>query len=339
MSRTSLQAAGRIVTVLSLLSLASCGIDQGGARVQPEPMNRTVIVSGPITGFGSVFVNGLELGTSGAVVRIDGVAVAESDLRIGQIIRAVAVRENGSLRAALIEHEENVIGPVDAIDTADGTFGVLGQLVRVDSSTRYDLPGAGGLAAINLQDRIVVSGFALSAGEILATYIAQANPNAPLQLTASVANADPAMLRFDLGGLTIDYSRSGILDVPSGIPTDGTVVEVRGSTVANGILVADEIRSLSLAPGVLTAQSTALTTAEAAYVATTSTTVDANFVGIVSDINLPGRISLGGVDVLLDADTVILGGNAADIAVGSRLQVEGTTVLAGQIQAARVRLF
>jgi hypothetical protein len=339
MSKTGLQASVRIFTALSLFVVGSCGIDQGGVRVQSEPVDGTVVVSGPITGFGSVIANGLELGTSGTEVRIDGVPAAESDLRIGELIRAIAIRENASLRAASIELEKNVVGPVDAIDAVNGTCSVLGQLVRVDDYTRYDLSGAGGLAAVHLADRIVVSGFALSAGEILATYIGPADPNAALQLTGAVSNPDPAMLRFDLGTLTVDYSQSGIFDIPTGMLEAGTLIEVRGTTVTDGVLFADEIRAVAFAPGVLNAKSTALTTTEASYVGTSTATLDANFIGIVSDIDLPRRVSLGGVDVVLDGDTQILGGNATDITVGSRIQVEGRIPVAGEIHATGIRLF
>src|SRR5262245_1475448 len=84
------------------LVVASCGIDQGGIdspSVIASQSAQTVLVSGPIDGFGSVHVNGLELDTSRAQVRIDGRAASEADLRVGQMIRVVA-RVDGTAAAA-----------------------------------------------------------------------------------------------------------------------------------------------------------------------------------------------------------------------------------------------
>jgi hypothetical protein len=327
------------ITAAMLCVAGACGIDQGGARIQPAaPSPTTIVVSGPITGFGSVHLNGLVLDTVGATVRIDGAPAVETNLHEGQMIRAIAERTGAALRALVIEQQENVIGPIDQIDATNGTMIVLGQRVRADDATRYDLPQVAGLVDLNAGDRVAISGFSLSGGEILATHIGGADPTAPYQLAGSIASADSLALRFDLGGLTVDYSQSGVFDVATGIPQVGAVVEVRGATLANGVLVADEVRTLSRLPGLFNAAATALSPAEAPLVSAPSAALEANFVGIVSDANLPGRVSLGGVDVLLDSTTQIVGGSATDLAVGRRLQVEGTISVLGQIRATRIQL-
>ena len=83
-----------VVTKLAIaLLVTSCGIDQGGYHppdVLSSQTAQTVLVSGPIDAFGSLHVNGLVLDTSRAQVRIDGRVASEADLRVGQMIRAVA---------------------------------------------------------------------------------------------------------------------------------------------------------------------------------------------------------------------------------------------------------
>ena len=337
-----IETATPIRTVISttlLCIVTACGIDQGGARITPTaPSQATIVVSGPITGFGSIRLNGLVLDTVGATVSIDGAPAVEADLREGQMIRVIASRTGAAFRALSIEQRENVTGAIDQIDTANGTLTVLGQLVHTDAATRYDIPQVASLADLDIGDGIAISGFSLSGGEILATHIGGADPNGPFQLAGSIASTNSIALRFDLGGLTIDYSQSGVFDVPTGIPQVGALVEVRGAMLANGVLLADEVRTLTRLPGLFNSETTTLSPAEAPLVSADNPALEANFVGIVTETNLPGRVSLGGVDVLLDGAIQIIGGVAVDLTVGRRLQVEGTISVLGQIRATRIRL-
>jgi hypothetical protein len=331
------------LTVLCVLELVlvACGIDQGGVRIPPTVNSGTLVVSGPITGFGSVLVNGLTLSTNGTEVLIDGKLASEADLRVGQIIRAIVRRDATGTRALLIEHEENLVGPVEAIDSANGTVTVLGQTVLIDSATRFDIPQALGIADLQITERIVVSGFPISAGELRATYIRRAGPTELFQITASISGLDIPGLIFGLGNLLIDYSQVAVLQIPNGMPAINLVVEVRGSVLAGGKLVAEEIRQLPLIPGLFDAAATALTPSETPIVgaAATSAVLEANFIGFISSENLPGRISLGDVDVLLDSGTIIVGGTVDDLSIADLIQVEGDISTFGQIQADRIRVF
>ena len=85
MSGSSLPGRG---AVLLATLLAACGIDQGGIERPPEAPQLTVI-SGPITGFGSVHVNGLVLDASTAQIRIDGAPAIEfsvTDTGVGMTV-------------------------------------------------------------------------------------------------------------------------------------------------------------------------------------------------------------------------------------------------------------
>lgn len=337
--KTRLSASVALVT---LGALAACGIDQGGTHVQSQgATNRTIVVSGPITGFGSVHVNGLTLDASAAAIRIDGGPAAEADLREGQVIRAIAEQQAKGLRAIVIEHEENLVGPIEQIDLTNGGLTVLGHVVRIDQATRFDFAQISGPAGLAIGDAVIVSGFALPADEVLATYIAAAAPNQAFQITSSVTAADIPGLTFDLGDLTVDYSQAAILQLANGVPELGAIVEVKGATAAGGILIADEVRALTLLPGLFDAAATSFTATEQSILGPASTNADlaANFIGFVTDTNLPGRISLGNVDVLLDGAVIIVGGTAKDLTAGTRIQVEGDILNLGQIMADRITIF
>ncbi len=329
---------------VSAVLLGGCGIDQGGVQTPTGPGaasgQGTVLVSGPVTGFGSVLVNDLELETGAAQIVIDGQFAVETDLDVGQVIRAVAVDENGVLRALSIEHEENVVGPISSLDVNAGRLSALGQPVIVDAETRFDA-ALTGLGDLQLDDVIVVSGLPLPSGEVRATFVGRANAAQEFQVTGSIASVDAASLTFDIAGLTIDYSQALLLQLLTGIPQLNTVVEVRGTVVVGDTLVAAEVRARTMLPGLFTAVAASLTNFEMLLTtaATSSNALDVNFVGYVTAINLPNSISLVDIDVRLDSGTSVDGGTVSDIVVGRRIQVEGTVSSFGDIRADRIKLF
>ena len=324
--------------------LGGCGIDQGGVQTPSGPSGTatqgTVLVSGPITGFGSVLVNDLRLETDAAQIVIDGQFATESDLEIGRVVRAVAVEDGGRLRALSIEHEENVVGPVELLDANAGTLSVLGQPVVIDAETRL---GAAltGIADIQIDDAIVVSGLPLPTGAIQATFIARAGATQEFQVTGSIASLDAASLTFEIGGLTIDYSQALLLQLATGMPQLDTVVEVRGTGLVASAFVATEVRARPFLPGLFTATATSLTDLEMSLTssATSASVVDVNFVGYVTASNLPSSISLVDVDVRIDTATVIDGGAVNELVIGRRVQIEGSITSFGQVRADRVKLF
>jgi hypothetical protein len=325
------------------LLLAGCGIDQGGYRPPdtdiPDQAPQTMLVSGPIDAFGSVHVNGLVLDTSRAQIRIDGRSASQQDLALGQMIRAVAVVAATSATALSIDYEENVVGPVSAVDAAAGELVVLGQRVRVAPTTRFDGATLAGIADLAVGDRVAISGITAPANTVLATYVARAGAAEPLEITAAITAVGPAALTFGLGELTIDYSRVVLLDVPGGTPAANVIVEVTGSTLANGVLVADRVRALPLVPGTFTASATALTNVEVPATASTSSAQPtvARFVGIVG-ARSASSLTFGDLDVQLTTETIIARGGRADLVAGARVMVEGRILALGRVEATRIEI-
>ena len=314
--------------------LAACGIDQGGIE-RPPDLELTVI-SGPITGFGSVHVNGLVLESSTAQIRIDGAPGVESDLRRGQIIRAVALVGPGVSRALSIEHQTTFIGPVDALDVPAGMLSVLGQRVIVNAATALDLGQGATLANLAQSETVAVSGLRTPAGDLLATYLGRAAGSTP-RITGSITAANTAGFTFAIGGLTVDYSQVAILQVPNGMPQAGIVVEVTGAIGPGGTLVAAQVRTPSFAADALAASATALSGHETpiAAAATTSAPSAASFYGLIT-ASATGSVALADVDVSISASTAILGGNAGSLGIGTLVLVEGRIVGVGQIAADRI---
>ena len=72
-----------LLTAAFLVGVASCG---GGTQLAGGGIGGTGISQGAITGFGSIFVNGVEFNTSGATIIKDGNTVTQNDLKIGMVV-------------------------------------------------------------------------------------------------------------------------------------------------------------------------------------------------------------------------------------------------------------
>jgi hypothetical protein len=318
--------------------LAACGIDQGGIERPPEIPQLTVI-SGPITGFGSIHVNGIALDASTAQIRIDSAPAVEADLRRGQIIRALALVGAGANRALSIEHQTSIVGPIDALDVSAGTLHVLGQRVVVNAVTALDLGQSATVANLAQSESVAVSGLRTPTGDLLATYIGRA-PGAAPRITGSITAANAAGLTFAIGGLTVDYSQVTMLQVTAGVPQPGGVVEVTGTIGPGGTLVAAQVRTPSFAADTLAASATALSPLETpiAAAATTSAPSAASFFGLIT-ASATGTVALADVDVSINASTAILGGDSNSLRIGVLVLVEGRIVGFGQIAADRITIF
>src|SRR5579875_2241442 len=116
-------------------------------------------IVGTITGFGSIWVNGLEIGTGQARVESDSGAGA---LAVGQVVAVQASGPEGALQAQSIAIRHEVAGPVTSV-APDGTAVVAGQRVRL-----ADVPGAGDARPGSW---VAVSGFRTPDGAIAATRV------------------------------------------------------------------------------------------------------------------------------------------------------------------------
>ena len=323
--------------VLALCMLGGCGIDQGGGLVTGTSQSTELVVIGPITGFGSVRVNGLTLETAATEILVDGTPVPQSALREGQIIRAVAAVTSSSIDATTIEYRQNVRGPLGQVDAAAGTLTVLGQPVETGTRTVLDIGGRT-LDQLTVGEVVEISGIPTNAGIVRATYVGAAAPTDAFTVTTTITASDANNLTFALGALNVDYSQVLQLDVPTGIPDVGLVVEVAGTALGpNGELIVDVIRSLPAGPGILTVEDT--TAPLAAFPGAPATTErNANVYGVITATNLPSGISLGDVEVVITPLTRVDAGLLSDLQPGRLVQVEGEVVTSGFIQADHIEL-
>jgi len=245
-------ARGRlgVVVALAAAEIAACaggdaggGIEGTGERPQTEPGNGISSI-GEITGFGSIFVNGVEFSLVGTPIDIDGRPAAESDLRLGQVVTVRGTLDTGGAtgKATAVSADIVVAGPVSAIDLARNRLTLIGQSVEVDAATRIVGQVEGQpLGGLEVGDDIEISGFANSAGVLSARSIEPRRPSTPLTITGRVADLDTAGRRLTINGQPVDSAGATLAGFGSN-GLDGAPVQVSGTLIrSDGVLVASEL--------------------------------------------------------------------------------------------------
>jgi hypothetical protein len=161
---------GRRRFVISASALvAACGggveVGTGGtgnntpAGQPPTAAGLPITASGPITGFGSVIVNGIKFDDSTASIADQrGQSVAKDALRLGMYVTVSGQLQSDGVTAVAssVEVRSELKGAVSAIDLANNRLTVLGLTVVVNSNTSYD--DVANLAALSVNDVIEVYG-------------------------------------------------------------------------------------------------------------------------------------------------------------------------------------
>jgi hypothetical protein len=178
--------------VWKLLSLAflipalfACGMNDGGGGIGGT--GAVVTSVGPITGFGSVIVNGVEFRIDPVTqFEVEGLENArEDDLGIGMVVEVQGKLDEDRLGgvATRIHFEDNLEGPITAKDDAAGTITVLGQTVFADEA---NFAGAT-FAALAGGDVVEVSGLVDADGAIRATRIEKKVADSVVELKGVVS--------------------------------------------------------------------------------------------------------------------------------------------------------
>jgi len=244
----------RLALVIAAAGITACGGGGSGggqtAGIDGTGVSPSVdmVAVGTVTGFGSVFVNGIRFDTSSAVFEIDGAVGVQDDLAVGDVVvvrGSLDSDDSTSGVADSVVFDDLVEGPIAAgsIDLTAGTITVLGQTVIVTPETSFDdsiQPPS--IAGLGDGDIVEVSGFRRSDGTIEATRIEPKPAGQPFELTGFVSNLDTGTFEFDIGTQHVDYSSALVEDFAGGAPGDGDLVEVKGSTLgAAGELIATRV--------------------------------------------------------------------------------------------------
>jgi hypothetical protein len=207
----------RLAAVLAIAAVAWSCASGGG-------ITGTSIVVGPISGFGSIVVNGIEFDTTNAEITVDGDPATAADLALGMIVVVQGrIADDGVTGAAdRVGTDHLLFGPVEAVNAGDGTFVAMSQLVITDAATVFD-----GVTLDTLAPGDVVEIFGVVDADvsIRATRVEKEEEFDAFELTGTITNLDEIAQTFRFGLLTIDYSSAVIEGAPAAGLSDGLFVE------------------------------------------------------------------------------------------------------------------
>lgn len=313
--------------LISLLSLTilSCGSES----LVTAGISGTGIVFGVITGFGSIYVNGVKYDIDDADFDVDGQAYTgvegQQNLEIGMVVR-LEVTDNGDGTgvATRVDYDDAVEGPISAIDAVDANIKhlqIFNLQVIVDAqSTQFKDTTFNQLA---VDDVVEVSGFLNQDGDVVATLIEFKEflqvGRTEVELRGTISDLDEGLMQFLLNDtVTIRYDTDTELEDITGGLSDGLYVEVKGryqndsSVLAEEIEAEDEDRSgLEDASGEVSLQ------------------------GIITSFTSVNEFSVSGIAVELDGtqvDASILAQLTLGLEVEVKGEIQGGILLADEIE-------
>jgi len=232
-----------ILALGSILAMTSCWwptVDLTGLGIGGKTHGTGL---GPIAGFGSVIVNGVEYDDTGIdnTSFFDDHGRTKAELAAGMMIKITATGVNdasGTGTATKIEVLRHVDGPLDdnGVTLATNRMTVMGQTVAVDTTTVFDnvvvgslidLAAIDNLAKAGNRPELEIHGIADNTGTIHATFIRKWFDNVvtdrDVQVKGTVAKNNFFAKTFTLGTSTVSYTV-----LPEGLD-NGVFVEVKGT--------------------------------------------------------------------------------------------------------------
>lgn len=208
-SHTPRRWRAALACVLTAAMLTACGSGDSDGDGRTAGIEGTGIVSG----FGSVYIDGIEFETDDATILFVGEQVAESMLSVGDRVTVTGtLDEDGRAHAQRIVYQRTLDGPIDTIET-DGERGrliALGQTVYFDADTAFV-----GVAADDLAegDLIAVSGFTGTQNDVYAQSVRRNDdgfaPNVSiLEIEGRIDAVNDT--RLNIGEQIVDFSNAQV---------------------------------------------------------------------------------------------------------------------------------
>jgi hypothetical protein len=282
----------RSLLALAVGGLTGCGGGEIGTLFAGPPGTggTGLFAQGTISGFGSVIVNGIRFDDAAATVLVDGVSANSQALRLGMVAEVQGLRGADVTLgvASAIEVWSIAQGLVSQVQ--GGQFMVAGIWVQTDAATVFD--GLGNAAGLTNGLRVAVWG--LQSGPDASRWTAT---RVAVVTTTTLVSSGIVTVAGTLNGLALSGARAASLST-------GQLVRVQGTLSASGTgLQVDSFKLLGLQSGSMPQG-------------------DVEIEGLVTALLAGNRFMLGNVEV--DASSVSLAASYKALAVGQRIEVEGT---------------
>ena len=289
------------LALASAVMLAACG--GGGSSADAGAATPAAAVyAGPISGFGSVVVNGMRFSSVGATLQDDdGQAVNLSQLKLGMTVRVSGDVDDSTQQgtARQLELVHGTRGTVTAVSTSTGTIALLGQTVLTNAATAYQ--GVANLAALTAGRSVEIYGAQQADGSLLATLVEVKTLNA-LSLSGLVRGLTATS--FQIGTLTVNYSANQV----TGTLADDKRVKIKAATTG-------------LTGNTLTATSVQVFNAGSALGNSSTAGTRLKLKGVAETTPVNGVLTVSGTPV--NVSTARIEGGAVIVA-GQFVEVKGT---------------
>ncbi len=310
-SKKTIPAFIRQTAIALTAGLAACG--GGGTTSTPTETGNLVNVTtqstavGPITGFGSIIVNGVRYDDSASNVIDDhGSAIGSSALRLGMMVEVKGrSQDDGTGSASSIEAIAEVQGPLSNLNATSGTFKVFG--INVQTNARTVFANIAGLSSLSAGATVEVHGLR-NADTITASRVEFKTPTVgqtTVKLRGAITQLNSVAGTFNLSGANVSFTPAQVFPA--------------GSVLAEGNLVS--IRSTSAVQGSNVLASRVQNRAGKAF--GFEANASSEITGLVSAFQSISSFSVGSVAVNA-SNAVFVRGAQSTVANGARLQVKGT---------------
>lgn len=221
------------LTLSLAATVSGCGGGAENSASTPGTGGTGIFASGPISGFGSVIVNGVRFDDRQANVSIEGQNSVSNALRLGMIVSLVGQRDlaTGVGSASRIDVWAIAQGPVSSV--VGTQFSVAGMTIQTDGGTVF-----GGVASVS----------AITSGLLVRVWGLQASTDGSQWTATRVeVSAEPDLISSGVCAMAdSSYFVNGLrLYSPSSYNLQaGTLVCVQGAASPNGSVVVNAVRSL-----------------------------------------------------------------------------------------------
>ncbi len=308
--------------------VAEGGIGGSGFVVAEGGIGGSGVVMGSITGFGSVYVNGIKYDTSQAKFYRDGKLATQEDFSLGENIevtgRIDATTSTGI--ADIISYDSDIKGVVTVVSADNEIIRIMGQDVKTTPLTV--LNGFEQLQDLTLENYVEVSGNRDSEGVLIADSIKLIAPffidnNSSIAIEGEITRVNEELKMILVQDTIVDYSAVANLELPDNTPQIGQYVEIESELnyIEDKIVIASSVNPK---------------TPYQHFAAGTVLSVK----GLVTelDTNAAFDFQVNGQPVILTEQSKFLLGKRKDISLDVILDVKGIVNKEGKLVASTVKV-
>jgi hypothetical protein len=300
-----------MVLAASAMSSACGGGGSASLAGLPGTGGTGIYAQGPISGFGSVIINGVRFDDSAATVQIDGLAGTSSALRLGMVAsvqgqRGADVTLGTASSIEVWSIAQGLVGAGRAVPGATGQFTVAGMTVLTNPNTVFDGISVG--LPVMAGQRVAVWGLQAGADGRSWSATRVALVTASTVVSSGLVSVQDS--QRTLNGLLLMGAAASTL-------TQGTLVRVQGSSSGSGSSIeVASVKLLGAAGGVLPQG-------------------DAEIEGVVTTLPTASGFNLG--DIVVDSSKAIYSPANVQLFIGAQVEVKGSW-RSGVLQATGVAM-